>query len=85
MKWDRAIGPQGLGTVSAEPGRTHMGFASNHPDSRIASYPPSINDTYLEKVFHFSKLLFSLWDKAEIDIVDKKALCKLESTMHLSH
>ena len=76
MKWGRATAPQGLGTISAEPGGTYMGFASNDPDSRIASYPPSINDTYLEKVFHFSKLLFSLWDKADIDIVDKKALCK---------
>ena len=40
--------------------------------TQIPGLPPSINGTYLEKVFHFSKLLFSLWDKAEIDIVDKK-------------
>ena len=44
--------------------------------TQIPGLPPSINGTYLEKVFHFSKLLFSLWDKAEIDIVNKKALCK---------
>lgn len=52
-----------MGWVPSQQGRTHMGFATNDLDSRIASHPPSINGAFLEKVFHFFELLVPLWDR----------------------